>query len=333
MKRSFTAYLLVLVTVTLALAGRADAMVMAFWDFGSGAGYTEQPLIDYTGGATLLLEFGEIDINGKTGVAYVDADGGSHLAGWAAAWDNVNSESQILITVNTMGWRDMILRWDYASENTVGDLGPISFDMDYRVGPAGTWQTLLNNQLLVRNSLWQPFSYNVVLLSQIENKPFVQFRIDDLSEGDETGGSFTIDNVELTGAPLPSSILLLAPNGGENLVAGQVFDIRWQTTGTINSVNLEYSLNNGAQWTPIATAANSGVFVWEIPDANSPNCLVRAGNAANPQVFDISAGAFRIFECLLNFDLNGDCYIDLRDLALLASEWLLCGDVLDPRCP
>ncbi|MBE0535661.1 MAG: hypothetical protein IH624_08320 [Phycisphaerae bacterium] len=332
--RPCASYVLLSVAFTLASTNRAAAAVMAFWDFGSETVYTEEPLIDHTGGATILLQGGVKDFDGKNGVSYIDADGGSHLAGKAAAWDNVNSESELIITVNTSGWRDMILRWDYSSENTIGDLGPASFDLHYRIGPTGTWVRLLNNEPFIRDGLWHSFAYtNTVLLNQIENNPFVQFRLSDLSAGDESGGDFKIDNVELTGAPIPGSIALLWPNGGENLMTGNIFDIQWQTTGTVVQVKLEYSLDGGAQWAQIATVPNiGGHYGWEIPDANSLDCLVRASNLIHPQVFDISDAPFRIFRCLLNFDLNGDCYVDLRDLALLASEWLLCGDVLDPRC-
>jgi hypothetical protein len=313
-------------------AGSADALIMTLWDFGSETLYSEQPAIDRTAtAASIVVQGGLKDNNGKSGVAYVDADGTPRLAGRAAAWDNVNSESELIITVNTSGWHDMILRWDYYSESTVGKEGPIRFDLDYRVGPEGAWKSLLNNQVLTRNSQWNSFSHNMVLLSEIENRPFVELRISDFPY-DERGGTFKIDNLELTGALLPSTMTLLAPNGGENLMTGQIFDVRWYAGGSVSFVKLEYSLDAGAEWTEIATVNNTGVYGWQIPDANSLDCLVRASNAINPLVYDVSNAHFRIFRCLLQFDLNGDCYVDLRDLALLASEWLRCGDVLDPRC-
>ncbi len=313
---------------------RAEVGIMAFWDFGPDSGYTEQVLIhNIADTPTLTLQNGDKDLNGKAGLPYRDQAGTLHLSGRAGAWNNVNSYSEIIITVNTTGWRAMTLRWDYLSENTdVDNLGPRSFDMDYRVGQAGDWVEILNNDPLTRDTAWHEFTKGFSFLTAIENKPFIQFRINDLSRGDESGGTFKIDNIELTGTPIASSITIWTPNGGENLMTGEVFNIRWATSGIIGSVKLEYSVNNGAGWTGIDTVANTGFFAWEIPDANSLNCLVRVSNIANPQAYDTSNATFRIFRCLLNFDLNGDCYIDMRDLALLASEWLLCGDVLDPRC-
>ena len=34
----------------------------------------------------------------------------------------------------------------------------------------------------------------------------------------------------------------------------------------------------------------------------------------------------------MNGDLNGDCYIDLSDFAILAAQWLECGNPFDENC-
>ncbi len=333
MKKLAVRSCLVVFTVLFACACPVKAAVIALWDFGTDADYSEEVVINRTAGTpAIIIQGGDKDSNGKSGIDYVDADGTEHAAGRAAAWNNVNSESELVITVDTTGWQDMILRWDYFSEDTVGRLGPATFDFYYRTNPQADWTRLFNNETLIRDSLWHEYVLNVVLFNQLENQPFVQFRMDDLQRGDESGGTFKIDNIELTGALIPGSVGLLAPNGGENLMTGDIFDIRWQTGGTVSLVKLEYSINSGVDWIDIATAPDTGVYGWQIPDANSLDCYVRISNAVNPQVFDVSNARFRIFRCLLQFDLNGDCYVDLADLALLASEWLQCGDVLDPRC-
>ncbi len=321
--------------VSIVSGASGQVATMAYWDFGpDAAGYTEQVLIDNIADVpTLKLRGGDKDQNGKAGVAYMDQGGTLHVSGRSGAWDNVNTCSEIIITVNTTGWQDLTLRCDYLSENTdVDNLGPPSLDMDYRLSKADDWVEVLNNQPLTRNTAWHEFTKPLSSFTAIENKPFLQFRINDLARGDESGGTFKIDNVELIGTPIAGSVTILAPNGAETLMTDEVFNITWTTGGTVDSVMLEYSVNNGAGWTEIDTIANTGSYPWEIPDANSLNCLVRVSNTANLLAYDTSDATFRMFRCLLNFDLNGDCYIDMRDLALLASEWLLCGDVLDPRC-
>ncbi len=266
--------------------------------------------------------------------SYTVQDGTPHAPGQAGVWNNVNGCSEIVITVNTTGWWGLMLRWDYNSENTVDDYGPPSFDLDYRTSETGDWVELLDDEPLIRDTAWHGFTRFLYSLGAIEDEPFVQFRIYDLSRQDESGGVFRVDNIELTGNPVASSFTVLTPNGGENLMAGDVSFISWTwtTSGIVDSVDLEYSVNNGAHWTEIGTVPNTGVHAWEVPGVDSFNCLVRVSNTANPLASDDSNATFRIFQCTLNYDLSGDCYMDLLDLAMLVSEWLQCGDVLDPRC-
>ncbi len=192
------------------LSGPANADLMAIWDFGlDKEGYTEDPdawnVVDEP---ELSISGRDYDTNGKDGLAYFDAAGRWHNAGQAGAWDNATADSQWVMTINTTGWQDMTIRWDYRSENTPDDLGPSSFDFNYRVGIGGYWTEILNNQSMIRDYNWHPFSYNLSAVSAIENQPFVQFRVNDLNR-DESGGNFRFDNLELTGVPEPCSIALL----------------------------------------------------------------------------------------------------------------------------
>ena len=330
------AFFCIISMVSIVSGASGQVTTMAYWDFGPDTdGYTEQVLIDGIAGIpTLAIQYGDKDHNGKGGLGYIDQGGTPHFAGQAGAWNNVDSSSEIVITVNTTGWWGMTLRWDYLSENTVGDLGPVSFDMDYRTSETGGWVELLDNEPLTRDTAWHEFTKYLHSSSAIENEPFVQFRIYDLSSQDESGGVFKVDNIELTGNPYASSITVLTPNGGENLMAGDVSFVSWTWTTaiTLDSVTLDYSVNNGDNWIEIGTVPNTGVYAWEVPGVDSPDCRIRVSNVANPLANDASNATFRIFQCTLSYDLTGDCYIDLRDLAMLASEWLQCGDVLDSRC-
>ncbi len=227
-RQSVSAGVVLLCGVSLWLTGTVKADLMAIWDFGpDAAGYTEDVTAENViGTPTFTLHFGEKDINGKQGVDYTDADGTYHIAGRAGAWDNVTADSEWVMTVNTINWQDLWIRWDYNSENTIDDLGPESFDFDYRVGGAGGWIEILSNQPMIRDATWHEFSYNMSLINIIENKPIVQFRVRDLDRGTESGGYFKIDNLELTGTT-SCTISLFTPNGGERLIAGATFDVTW----------------------------------------------------------------------------------------------------------
>jgi len=323
---------ILLCSVGLWLAGAARADLMVIWGFGPDTvSYTVDSTTEYVIGTPMLVLFGgELDANGKEGIDYTDAEGTYHPVGRAGAWDNVTADSEWSVTINTINWQDMVIRWDYNSENTIDDLGPESFDFDYRVGGAGAWLPILSNHLMIRDAAWHEFSYDLGLLTAIENKSIVQFRVRDLNRGTESGGFFKLDNIELAGTT-SASISLLSPNGGERLIAGCV-DVTWDNTGVIENVLIEYSPNAGGQWVVIDTAPNTALYEWEVTDANSTQCLVRVSEAENHNAGDTSDAVFTIYQCALAYDLNCDCFIDLQDFVLLVSEWLQCGDPLDPDC-
>jgi len=73
---------------------------------------------------------------------------------------------------------------------------------------------------------------------------------------------------------------VLSPAGGELWLAGSTQAIRWNATDNRNaplvSVDLAYSTDGGANWTPIANAIpDSGSFDWTVPAAATDAALVR----------------------------------------------------------
>ncbi len=79
--------------------------------------------------------------------------------------------------------------------------------------------------------------------------------------------------------PLPN-ITVISPNGGESWTVGSNHDITWTSTGTVSSLNIDYSTTSGSSWTSVATGtANDGSYAWTIPDTPSTTCLVRVQEA------------------------------------------------------
>lgn len=114
-------------------------------------------------------------------------------------------------------------------------------------------------------------------------------RISDAADGDP---------VDMSNAPFAIStiaITVIAPNGGESLYDTSEYEIQWTTTGPITNVNLEYSLDNGSSWQVIAVNfANSGAYLWPVPDTLANACLVRIADAADGNPEDASDGTFSI---------------------------------------
>jgi hypothetical protein len=131
--------------------------------------------------------------------------------------------------------------------------------------------------------------------------------------------------------------VVLSPSGGENLVAPGTHTITWKTTdgAEMDQVMIEYSADNGQNWRQISPWWNTGSYRWDpLPVVDSNQCLVRLSSLDDPAVSGTSDETFTIFQCSkqLSADLNGDCYVDLLDLAILAADWLECGNPFDPDC-
>lgn len=92
------------------------------------------------------------------------------------------------------------------------------------------------------------------------------------------------------------TVRLLAPNGGEVFGYGTTRAIRWSHLN-VSSVKLEYSANNGTDWTTIATVdAEPATYNWLIPQFTSQQVLVRVSDAADPSVSDVSDATFSVIE-------------------------------------
>jgi len=90
-------------------------------------------------------------------------------------------------------------------------------------------------------------------------------------------------------------VSILSPNGGEVLTAG-TYTIKWSSTGSISDVLIEYSTDNGLNWTLVdpPNTGNSGSYDWLVPTIDSTQCLVRVSDAANLNISDTSNAVLTI---------------------------------------
>ncbi len=101
-----------------------------------------------------------------------------------------------------------------------------------------------------------------------------------------------------TPAALPL-VALLAPNGGEQVVAGSVRTITWNAMAIapgVESVDLWISRNAGPWMLLEAGAPNTGSWVWHVDDATATHCRVRvdARDYAGGLASDVADGEFSI---------------------------------------
>jgi hypothetical protein len=142
---------------------------------------------------------------------------------------------------------------------------------------------------------------------------------------DVSNATFTIQESTLT---------LLNPNGSQILAGGSDYNITWSSAGTVSSMDIELSIDGGDTWSKVYphNVGNAGSYHWLVPNVNSQLCLIRIINTDNSAVSDTSAAFFTIYECVVDGDVTGDCFVNLTDLAVMASFWLDCGNPYNLDC-
>ena len=79
------------------------------------------------------------------------------------------------------------------------------------------------------------------------------------------------------------------PVFGATLISGMKYYITWQTTGNVEKVNIEYSIDGGNTWNLVVSdLTNSGRYEWTVPTANSNNCYLKISNSQNSSIFGMS---------------------------------------------
>lgn len=97
------------------------------------------------------------------------------------------------------------------------------------------------------------------------------------------------------GEPVPASLTLQAPDGGERWRIGNQEQIRWSSTGEVGDVRLEYSTDGFTTYHIIASSTvDDGVYPWMIPQDPSDTVLVRVSSTISSTISDTSSAAFTI---------------------------------------
>jgi len=105
---------------------------------------------------------------------------------------------------------------------------------------------------------------------------------------DESNANFTITQATPT-------ITVTAPNGGEEYVVGQNYNIQWSSV-SVNEVSIQYSTDNGSTWQSVANnlTASTGYYAWTTPNTPSNQCLIKVYSTSNNSLYDVSNSNFTI---------------------------------------
>ncbi len=104
---------------------------------------------------------------------------------------------------------------------------------------------------------------------------------------------------------ITNGLTLTYPLGGEKLEEGTQEVIHWDAVNVGSTTELEYSTDNGASWTGIATvAATVTNYTWTVPNAISGTCLVRVSNGT---LVDQSSETFSVAERVTGVAITQIC--------------------------
>lgn len=104
------------------------------------------------------------------------------------------------------------------------------------------------------------------------------------------------------------TITITSPNGGEVLPGCTLYNVTWNTSGSVSSFyNIDFSINGGVTWSAVATnlQATNRIYSWTVPNVSTTNALVRVMDAQNTIVRDQSNSAFTITAPLVLNNPNG----------------------------
>ena len=87
----------------------------------------------------------------------------------------------------------------------------------------------------------------------------------------------------------PQNIDISYPISSDNFVAGRKYYVTWDYSGSFSSVDIEYSIDGGTNWIPVAAGlANNQSYEWTVPSTPTNLAVIRVINSANLNVFGVS---------------------------------------------
>jgi hypothetical protein len=99
----------------------------------------------------------------------------------------------------------------------------------------------------------------------------------------------------LMAAPLPPTITLTLPNGGEVLRLNSDVMLQWSSTGNIENVKIEFSRDDGATYQELVNSTpNDGVETWKVARWPTRRARIRISDVSDPEIHDTSDEPFQI---------------------------------------
>jgi hypothetical protein len=173
---------------------------------------------------------------------------------------------------NFLGGSTAIILWE--SHGSIANV-----NIDYSTDNGASWTAIASNLTNAGGYNWNvPNIHTTTALVRVSSTDGVAQDISD--------NVFRISS---------ASITVSSPNGGETIGAGGTHIIMWQSTGLVDSVKIQFSVD-GVSWeTIISKTPDTGVYIWNVPGiVQSSTCRLRILDIKDDNIFDISDGFFTI---------------------------------------
>ncbi|MGO4817030.1 hypothetical protein, partial [Flavobacterium sp. W22_SRS_FP1] len=188
---------------------------------------------------------------------------------------NVSSGWDALITSN--GTQSYLVQWNIVATSKY-------FNIDYSINSGTTWIRVVSNF----------YSTDGLFYWQVPNTPTsnARIRVTDANYNSIVDSS----NADFTILPALPYIKVNYPNGGENFFPGTYINLGWESAFFNSDVKLDYSIDNGINWSQIvnSTPSITGYLGWLVPNTPSTNVLVKVSDPTNSNYFDKSDLPFTI---------------------------------------
>ena len=151
-----------------------------------------------------------------------------------------------------------------------------------------TTPTFLEEPILPGDT--QEFSLHVFPINT-EGTAYIRLRAADVFDLTDTAiVSLTAEVIDYN-----NTLLLLNPNGGENYVVGNNYNIYW-VYQNVTELRIEYTTDDGLNWHTIIDnfPAYNDYYNWTVPNTPSNQCKVKITSLLNPNTYDESDSTFSI---------------------------------------
>lgn len=155
------------------------------------------------------------------------------------------------------------------------------YKIEYSEDNGATWNTITNDSYITGSTYsWDP-------VTDIQTSQAL-IRVSDVNYTVATDVSDAVFGINKN-----DDIVVVTPNGGENLEVGTTWEIDWISDPSVTHYKVYYSINGGTSWILVGSTYSS-YYNWTIPDNVSDQCLIKVSDYDNSCVHDISDAVYSI---------------------------------------